>query len=324
MARSPGTHQEWTTAQISDQRLRVAVVTGSNTGVGFEVAKALAAHSATVVLACRDPARGEAAVQRLREELAQPAGPGAEGPVDVRLQQLDLASLRSVREAADRICTEHPRLDLLINNAGVMWAPHGVTEDGFETHLGVNHLGHFALTGLLLPKLAATPGSRIVAISSPAHRRAMIDFDDLQSEHDYRPQRAYGRSKLANLMFAYELDRRLRTAGLLTAALAAHPGGARSELNRTMPWMFRGENWGVARPITQGVQRGALPILRAATDSQARGGQYYGPDGPFQFTGDPTLVESTPRSHDEAQQRRLWEASEKLTDVTYEFSTLNL
>ena len=314
MARSPRDGSAWTAQRIGDQRGRVAVVTGSNTGVGFEVAGALAAHGATVVLACRDAARGEAAAARIR------TGSSIAGPVDVRLQQLDLGSLRSVREAADRIGADHPRIDLLINNAGVMWAPYGRTEDGFERHLGVNHLGHFALTGLLLPHLAAAPGSRVVALSSPAHRRAAIDFDDLQSEQGYRAPRAYGQSKLANLLFAYELDRRLRSADLSTAALAAHPGGARSELNRNMPWMFRGENWGLARPITHSVQRGALPILRAATDPDAVGGQYYGPDGRFEFTGAPTLIESTALSHDESLQRRLWDASEQLTGVVYEFS----
>jgi NAD(P)-dependent dehydrogenase (short-subunit alcohol dehydrogenase family) len=334
MAESPRAGGDWTTDRIGDQRGRVAVVTGANTGVGFEVAKVLAARGATVILACRDTARGKDAVRRLKADSAgsavsasaagssAPAGSAIAGSADVRFQQLDLASLRSVREAADRISADHPRLDLLINNAGVMWAPRGLTEDGFERHLGINHLGHFALTGLLLPALVATPGSRVVVLSSPAHRRAAIDFDDLQSEKGYRAPRAYGQSKLANLMFAYELDRRLRSADLPTAALAAHPGGARSELNRNMPWMFRGRNWGLARPITHSVQRGALPILRAATDPQAHGGQYYGPDGRFEFTGGPTLIESTPLSHDVALQRRLWDASEQLTQVSYEFSGL--
>jgi NAD(P)-dependent dehydrogenase (short-subunit alcohol dehydrogenase family) len=204
-----------------------------------------------------------------------------------------------------------------------MWAPYERTEDGFEKHLAVNHLGHFALAGLILPRLTSTPGSRIVVLSSPAHRRATVDFDDLQpsqSSTGYRAMRAYAQSKLANLLFAYELHRRLAAAGAPTAALAAHPGGARSELNRTMPVLFRGASWGIARPITHPAARGALSILRAATDPNAVGGQYYGPDGRFEFKGDPTVLQSTPLSHDPEIQRRLWESSEELTGVRYPFS----
>lgn len=303
---------QWTAGNIDDQHGRVAVVTGSNTGVGHEVAKQLAAHGATVVLACRDRVRGERAAERLRAATGTGTG-------EIRFVRTDLASLDSVRKAADEISTAFSHIDLLINNAGVMWAPQGETEDGFERHFGINHLGHFALTGLLLPRIITTPGSRIVVISSPAHRNAAIDIDDLQSANGYRAMRAYGRSKLANLMFAYELDRRIREAGAATIVLAAHPGGARSELNRSMPRLFRGKNWGLARPITHSVERGALSILRAATDPNAAGGEYYGPGGPFQFTGDPTLLQSSPRAHDTEAQQRLWRASEKLTGVVYDF-----
>lgn len=306
--------ESWTIRNVGDQRGRVAVVTGSNTGVGYEVARQLAGHGATVVLACRDRARGEQAAERIRTSISTLPEPGA-----VHFVRTDLASLAAIRDAADEITAAFPHLDLLINNAGVMWCPRSTTEDGFERHFGVNHLGHFALTGLLLPRLLTTPDSRIVVVSSPAHQRATIDFDDLQSTAGYRPVRAYGRSKLANLLFAYELDARLSAAGALTTTLAAHPGGARSELNRTMPWLFRGKNWGLARPITHSVERGALSLLRAATDPHATHGQYYGPGGPFQFTGDPTLLESSPRSHDAETQQRLWKESETLTGVTYDF-----
>lgn len=302
---------EWSADSIDDQTGRVAVVTGANTGVGFEVAKALASRRATVVLACRDPDRAKNAAARITAE-----APAA----DIRIQPLDLASLAGVRRAAEQLTEDYPRIDLLVNNAGIMWAPYERTEDGYERHLAVNHLGHFALTGLILPALTATPGSRIVVLSSPAHRRAEIDFADLQSERRYRPMRAYAQSKLANLLFAYELHHRLEAAAAPTTALAAHPGGARSELNRTMPRPFRGEAWGLARPITHSAARGALPILRAATDPSARGGQYYGPNGRFEFTGDPTIIESTPRSHDRDRQRRLWERSEELTGVTYAYT----
>jgi NAD(P)-dependent dehydrogenase (short-subunit alcohol dehydrogenase family) len=234
--------------KLPDQSGRTALVTGANTGVGFEVARALACHGATVVLACRDADRARNAAARI----------GLDAPkADVRIEILDLASLASVRRAADRINRDHPRIDLLVNNAGVMWTPRELTEDGFEKHLGVNHLGHFALTGLILPRLTPTPGSRIVVLSSPAHRRGIIDFEDLQSSRRYRPAKAYAQSKLANILFAYELQRRLEAAGAPTIALAAHPGGARSELNRHMPFLFRGESWGIAGPITHPADRGA-------------------------------------------------------------------
>jgi len=298
----------WTADRIGDQSGRVAVVTGANTGVGFEVATALARGGATVVLACRDLDRAKHAAGRITAET-----PGAQ----VRIQELDLASLGSVRRAAAQLKEDFPRIDLLVDNAGVMWIPRQVTEDGFERHLAVNHLGHFALTGLILPALTATPGSRVVVLSSPAHRRGAIDFEDLHSTRGYRPMKAYAQSKLANLLFAYELHRRLQSAGAPTIALAAHPGGARSELNRTMPRAFRGASWGLARPITHSADRGALAILRAAVDPEARGGQYYGPTGRFEFKGDPGVVTSTPLSHDSELQRRLWERSEELTGVTY-------
>ena len=301
----------WTAQRIGDQTDRIAVVTGANTGVGFEVAKALARSNATVVLGCRDLDKAKAAAARISAEIPQ---------ADVRIQKLDLASLGSVRRAAEQMSQDYPRIDILINNAGVMWIPRQTTEDGYEQHLAVNHLGHFALTGRLLPILTATPNSRIVVLSSPAHRSGAINFDDLQSTHGYRPMRAYAQSKLANLLFAHELNQRLIATGATTIALAAHPGGARSELNRTMPRLFRGPSWGLARPITHSADRGALSILRAATDPEATGGQYYGPNGRFEFKGDPTILEPTAQSHDPELQRRLWERSEELTGVTYPLS----
>jgi len=250
-------------------------------------------------------------------------GVGRAGQAD-RLSISTLSSMKFEPSLLIDACTyccgpSGSSVDLLINNAGVMWVPRGETEDGFERHLGVNHLGHFALTGLLLPRLAETPRARVVALGSPAHRNAVFDFDDPHSTKRYRAMRAYGQSKLANIMFAYELDRRLRAAGSPAVALAAHPGGARSELNRTMPWMFRGSSWGLARPFTHTVERGALPILRAATDPHAAGGEYYGPGGRFEFTGEPVLLSSSARSYDAARQEQLWRLSERLTGVRYEF-----
>ena len=234
---------------------------------------------------------------------------------------LDLASLGSVRQAADEILASCPRLDLLINNAGVMYVPFQRTEDGFELTFGTNHLGHFALTGLLLPRLLATPGSRVVTVSSVAHRYGEMHFDDLMLTSDYQPDPAYGQSKLANLLFSYELGDRLAAAGAGTASLAAHPGVVLTDLWRTSPhWQralisprLRLINFWAAQPVSQG----ALPTLRAATDPAAQGGEYYGPGGFHEYTGYPVRVESTAASHDPAAQRRLWDVSEQLTGVSY-------
>jgi NAD(P)-dependent dehydrogenase (short-subunit alcohol dehydrogenase family) len=294
---------------IADQSSRTAFITGASAGVGRQTAIVLAAAGATVVLGCRDVAKGAAVRDHIR---------AVTRAARVSVVALDLASLASVREAAKQVCAEHDRIDVLINNAGVMWSPRSTTVDGFELQFGTNHLGHFALTGLLLERLLPVDGSRIVTVASPAHRQGRIDFDDLQSERRYRRSAAYAQSKLANLLFTYELQRRLAVAGATTVALAAHPGGARTELNRNLPFLFRGASWGLARPITHPVEIGALSILFAAVGPGALGGEYYGPDGRFEFKGRPTRLESTPRSHDAATQRRLWEVSEQLTDVRYD------
>jgi NAD(P)-dependent dehydrogenase (short-subunit alcohol dehydrogenase family) len=287
-------------------------VTGANAGLGLATAGVLAARGATVVLACRDIVKAERGADQIRTEA---------GRANVHVVRLDLSSLASVREAADEVRSDYPRLDLLINNAGVMAVPYQRTEDGFELTLATNHLGHFALTGLLLDRLLATAGSRIVTISSIAHRRGVMHFGDLQSEHRYRPADAYGQSKLANLLFTYELQARLEAAGAGTIALAAHPGNARTDLWRTSSRLERMlisprlrllNFW-----LVQSAELGALPTLWAAVDPSARGGDYYGPAGPFQYTGYPTRVESSPRSHDAAARRRLWDVSEQLTGVSY-------
>jgi NAD(P)-dependent dehydrogenase (short-subunit alcohol dehydrogenase family) len=302
----------WTAAEVPDQSGRTAVVTGANAGLGLATARVLAARGATVVLACRDIVKAERAAGRIRTEA---------GRANVHVVRLDLSSLASVREAADELGSDYPRLDLLINNAGVMAVPYQRTEDGFELTLATNHLGHFALTGLLLERLLATAGSRIVTVSSIAHRRGVMHFDDLQSEHRYKPADAYGQSKLANLLFTYELQVRLHAAGAGTMALAAHPGNARTDLWRTSSRLERMlisprlrllNFW-----LVQSAELGALPTLRAAVDPSARGGDYCGPAGPFQYTGYPTRVESSPRSHDAAARRRLWDVSEQLTGVSY-------
>ena len=299
---------KWTTADIPDQSGRVAIITGANTGLGLETAKALADKGAHVVLAVRNLEKGNQAVSQITAK-----SPNAV----VALQQLDLTSLQAIREAAEEIKASHQRIDLLINNAGVMWNPKDTTKDGFELQFGTNHLGHFAFTGLLLDRLLPVEGSRVVTISSQGHRTGRIDFDDLQSERKYTRHGAYGRSKLANLLFTYELQRRLKLKGAPTVALAAHPGGSNTELTRYIPGLIKQPVefvWGL---MAQSAEMGALPTLRAATDPAAQGGQYYGPDGFGEQRGYPKVVESSKRSHDEDVQRRLWTVSEELTGVTY-------
>jgi NAD(P)-dependent dehydrogenase (short-subunit alcohol dehydrogenase family) len=290
---------------VPDQGGRTAVVTGANSGIGFETARMLAERGATVILACRDVAKGEAARARIS------------GPGPVAVQHLDLGSLASVRAAAGEIHDRHQRLDLLINNAGLMMPPYGTTTDGFEQQFGTNHLGHFALTGLLLDLLLPVAGSRVVTVSSNMHRAGRLNFADLQSAQRYRRVAAYGQSKLANLMFSYELQRRLAAAGAQTSALAAHPGTAITALTRYFPAAVDRAYHAIGQPIAQQPQAGALPTLRAATDPAARGGEYYGPDGWLEFKGSPHRVSSSARSHDERAQRRLWQESERLTGVRY-------
>ncbi|OBB38407.1 SDR family NAD(P)-dependent oxidoreductase [Mycolicibacterium fortuitum] len=297
---------KWTTAKIPDQSGRTAIVTGANTGLGLETAKALAAKGAHVILAVRNLTKGEAAVEWITRSVRD---------ADLELQRLDLGSLASVREAADEIRTKHETIDLLINNAGVMTPPRETTSDGFELQFGTNHLGHFALTGLLLDRLLPTVGSRIVTVSSIGHRFAPgIRFEDLQWERRYNRLQAYGQSKLANLLFTYELQRRL--TGQHTTALAAHPGGSDTELARHLPGVVQ-RAVPLVRPLFQEAAMGALPTLRAATDPGALGGQYYGPDGLGQQKGHPKLVTSNERSYDIELQRRLWTVSEELTGVTF-------
>lgn len=293
----------WAERDVPDQHGRVAVVTGANTGLGFDTARVLAEHGASVVLAVRDLAKGRAAAARM--------------PGDVTVQELDLTSLESVRAAAADLHTTHPRIDLLINNAGVMYTPKQTTRDGFERQFGTNHLGHFALTGLLLDQLLPVPGSRVVTVSSVGHRiRAAIHFDDLNWERSYSRTGAYGQSKLANLMFTYELQRRLAPRGT-TVAVAAHPGVSNTELVRNSPAPLRVVADRVAPLLTQSAAMGALPTLRAATDPAVLGGQYYGPGGRGEVRGHPEVVTSSPQSYDLAVQQRLWSVSEDLTGVKF-------
>src|SRR6267142_1808081 len=295
---------KWTTADIPDQSGRTAVITGANTGLGYETAAALAAKGAHVVLAVRNIEKGKEAARGIEQ-----ATPDAQ----VQLQELDLTSLDSIRAAANDLRSDHESIDLLINNAGVMFTPKSTTKDGFELQFGTNHLGHFALTNLLLDRVLAAPGSRIVTVSSQGHRFARgIRFDDLQWERSYGRVGAYGQAKLANLLFTYELQRRL--IGTNTIAVAAHPGGSRTELTRNLPPLVAAVTR-LAEPLFQSAEMGALPTLRAATDPGVLGGQYYGPDGFGEQRGYPKVVASSEASHDTDAQRRLWTVSEELTSV---------
>jgi len=295
---------KWTSDDVPDQDGRLAVVTGANGGLGFETARVLATRGASVVLAVRDIEKGRRAAARIVD-----AAPGA----NVMVQPLDLASLDSIHAAADELRAKYPRIDLLINNAGVMFPPKQATRDGFELQFGTNHLGPFVLTGLLLEQMLSVPGSRVVTVSSILHGiLARINFDDLQGERSYSRVAAYGQSKLANLLFTYELQRRLSSAGT-TIAVAAHPGLVDTELTRNSPAIAAF----LYRLMSQTPAMGALPILRAATDPAVLGGQYYGPGGFFGARGYPKRAESSRRSHDPAIQRRLWTVSEELTGVTF-------
>ena len=306
--------RHWTEADVPDLPGRTAVVTGANAGLGLRAARVLAARGAHVVLACRNLDRAGHAAGLIAAE-----SPGSKTSV----VRLDLASQSSVHGAAEEIRARFPSVDLLINNAGVMEVPYQRTEDGFELTLATNHLGPFALTGLLLDRLAA--GARIVTVSSIGHLDGVIDFGDLQSERHYDPDQAYSQSKLANLLFTYELDRRLRAAGATVTAIACHPGVVYTDLFATRS---RGQQFLLSPAMrvinfwaVQNVRMGALPALRAATDPSARGGEYFGPRRyglrrRF-FTGYPAVVDSSARSHDEADQARLWQVSEQLTGVSY-------
>jgi len=304
----------WSAADIPDLAGRTAIVTGANSGLGYETSRALAARGAHVVLACRDLLKGGVASEHIAKE--HPSS-------SVELAELDLSSLASIRAFAEGFTSRHTQLHILCNNAGVMALPYRQTADGFEMQLGTNHLGHFALTGLLLPRLLATGGARVVTVSSTMHRIGRIRFDDLHGAHRYRKWRAYGQSKLANLLFTYELAHRAARKGAGLVAAAAHPGYAATNLQFAGPrmegstLMERLSGWG-NRLIAQDAAGGALPTLYAATAPDVRGGDYFGPDGFAEIRGAPKRVGSSQRSQDREVAERLWRASEDLTNVRYD------
>ena len=303
---------KWTVTDVPDQAGRRAIVTGANSGLGFETALALAGRGADVTLAVRDLAKGEAAAEQIRARSPQ---------ASIEVRRLDLADLASIDEFAWLWRESHPDgLDMLINNAGIMALPRRDTADGFEMQLGTNHLGHFALTGRLLE--AIRPDGRIVTVSSQAHRMGRIDFDDLMGERKYGAWRAYGQSKLANLLFMRSLAERLERAGSTVISVAAHPGFASTHLQAVAPEM-KGRGWqvkimdGVNKVMAQSAAMGALPTLYAATCPAIRSGDYVGPDGFGEQRGHPKLVGMNASARDDAVANRLWSVSEDLTGVRY-------
>lgn len=306
-------YEQWIREHLPDLTGRRVIVTGANSGLGFEASKLLAARGAEVTLAVRNLAKGVIAAQSVRA-----AVPAAR--LEVRL--LDLADLASVRQFASAFCATYDRLDILLNNAGLMAIPRRETRDGFEMQFGVNHLGHFALTGWLLPMLLANPAARIVTVSSGIHVAGSINFADLHSKRGYSNWRAYAQSKLANLLFAYELQRRLEQAGSTALSVAAHPGYAATNLQAVGPAMT-GSRSGQAlmqaanRVMAQSAAMGALPPVYAAAAVNVRGGDYYGPGSLMGLRGLPVKSRSSRRSHDHALAARLWAVSEGLTRVVY-------
>ena len=304
---------KWTTADIPSQAGKRALITGANSGIGFHAARHLAIAGCTVVLGCRDLSKGEQARQRIKQET-----PAA----DVELAELDLASLESIHALADGYITAGKPLDLLINNAGVMALPtRQLTKDGFERQFGTNHLGHFALTGRLLPLLLAAPAARIVTVSSIAHQSATMRFDDLQFETGYKPWAPYKQSKLANLLFAFELQRRLENAGAKAISVAVHPGLSNTSIFKNGPGGSPGLKNYIA-PVffkfaAQTEEQGSFPTLYGATSPDAIGGGYYGPEGFLEWRGAPVEVAAKLHAHDQAAAARLWRVSEGLTDVRY-------
>ncbi len=305
--------RKWTAANIPSQAGKLAIITGSNSGIGKWTALELARAGARVVLACRSTTKADDA----RREIIS-AVPSAQ----VDLEALDLSDLKSVRDFAARMLRRETPVDLLINNAGVMMpARRTTTADGFELQFGTNHLGHFALTALMLPAILAAPSARVVSVASIAHKDAEIHFDDLQGERSYGAWKWYGQSKLANILFGFELERRLRKSGTSVRSIVAHPGVSNTSL------FFNGPGRGsrllgmigglVIRLVGQSAERGALPTLYASTAPEAGGGRYYGPNGIKEYRGYPVEVEARPQAHDLAAATRLWEISEQLTGVTF-------
>jgi NAD(P)-dependent dehydrogenase (short-subunit alcohol dehydrogenase family) len=303
--------ERWTTAQINSQSGRSFVVTGANSGLGFETARQLAVHGARVTLTCRSDAKGRPAVDRIRAE-----SPGAL----VEFRVLDLADLDSVRAFAAAVTSDPITVDVLVNNAGVMFPPRALTRQGFESQFATNHLGHFALTALLFDTICRGGDARVVTVSSLEHKRGSIHFDDLTGERSYSPRGFYQQSKFANVLFGLELDRRVREAGIPVRSLLVHPGWASTNLQTSAPTGAMKQLMKVGnRLLAQSAEIGALNQLYAAVDPAAGSGCFYGPDGLGELRGYPTVVQPAESARNKETARRLWEVSEELTGVTFRF-----
>ena len=304
----------WTEHDMPSLDGTTVVVTGANSGIGYESTRAFAAKGATVVMACRSTERGERAAAEISAQVPD---------ADLDVRECDLADLSSVASFADAFTSDYDDLDVLCNNAGVMALPRGETADGFEQQFGINHLGHFALTGHLLETLAATDGARVVTQSSGAHEQGEIDFDDLQSERSYGKWAAYSQSKLANVLFGYELDRRAEEADLDLTSVVCHPGYADTDLQRRAGEAGGGAIGAAVMEVANAVlaqsqEKGTLPMLYAATADDVEGGDYLGPGGFMSMRGAPEVQRSSDRSYGRERARRLWDVSEALTGVEYE------
>jgi NAD(P)-dependent dehydrogenase (short-subunit alcohol dehydrogenase family) len=301
----------WTVTDVPSLDGKTAVITGANSGIGFEAATMLAARGARVILACRDRSRGKEAVERLLARVPR---------ADAELAPLDLASLASVRTFTDGLCARFDGLDLLVNNAGIMAIPRRETADGFEMQIGTNHLGHFALTARLWPLLRARADARVVNVSSMAHRAGRVAFDDLHGRRSYQRWLAYGQSKLANLLFTFELDRRVRTAKIGVSAVACHPGYSATNLQATSAQDSPFADWFMGlgnRLVAQPAEAGAWPTVYAAAMPDVASGDYIGPGGWFEMGGLPRKVESNAAALDPDAARRLWELSERETGEAF-------
>lgn len=296
-------NKRWDERSIPDLTGKNIIVTGANSGIGFEAARAVAGRGATVVMACRNIEKSADAYEKVRRE-----SPGDR----VELMRLDLADLSSVREFAGEAREKFPRIDILVNNAGIMVPPYGRTIDGFELQIGTNHMGHFLLTGLLMENIVAAPGSRVVTVTSIAHFGGRINFEDINSETGYRRMGAYRQSKLANLLFAYELDRRLKVKDKETISVAVHPGVTSTSLFKIPSWLES-----VKEALLMSAAKGALPTLMGATEPSLKGGEYIGPAGFRQSMGYPAILSSSSISHDKQLALRLWELSEEMTSFRF-------
>jgi len=304
-------NDKWTSVDIPDLMGKIVIVTGANSGIGYESVREFTRKGAEVIVASRDPIKAERSILNIKEEI-----PGAK----LEFIELNLANLDSVRKFTEKFKSKYNSLDILLNNAGIMLIPFGKTVDGFENTVGTNYLGHFALTGLLMDRLSTTPGARVVNVASNAHYAGEMDFNNLLFENKlgYTPMKAYSRSKLANLLFTYELQRRFQSRGYDVIAVAAHPGISATSLAdhlffNLISWLIQP----VMKMVFQSSAMGALPSLRASVDPEALGGQYYGPDGKGEKSGYPTVVDSNSASKNEADARTLWQISEELTGIKY-------